>query len=153
MTPSLTCTACSRLDHLSLKRHDKFQNTHNPFRTRTYTQQQQTFKNNLSHVPPSYVPSSCGNSWQKTAMELENPVVMEVAKAAPIAIPSVKLWMPSPMMTIQATELTLPGTSWECPWCPCPWLCPWPCPCPWWWWWWEWPRSDNWDRRSRASRA
>ncbi len=46
----------------------------------------------------------------------------------PIASPSLKLWRPSPMMTIQAIEEMLVGSlspPWLWPWPPDPWLWPW----------------------------
>ena len=42
-----------------------------------------------------------------TAMEVEKPTVVEAAKAAPIAAPSQKLWMPSPKITIKARDVKL----------------------------------------------
>ena len=39
-----------------------------------------------------------------TAMVVEKPTVIEATKAAPIAAPSQKLWIPSPRITINAKE-------------------------------------------------
>ena len=52
-------------------------------------------------------PSSCGNSSQSTATLTDIPVKMESEKAAPMLNPSMKLWMPSPKMIIQATVAIL----------------------------------------------
>lgn len=71
----------------------------------------------------SVLPNSCGNSWQKTAMAVESPLVNEAENAAPTARPSAKLWKPSPTITIHAREaiLVLPSISFWCEW-----LWPWP---------------------------
>jgi len=53
----------------------------------------------------SIVPNSCGTSWQSTVMESERPLEKETAYAAPIARPSAKLCMPSPIIIIQARDL------------------------------------------------
>ena len=50
-----------------------------------------------------YSPSSCGISWQNTAMAVVKPVDNEAANAAPTASPSLKLWKPSLTITIHAT--------------------------------------------------
>ena len=55
----------------------------------------------------SHLPSSWGSSWQKTAMEVlippETPALPPSENAAPMASPSLKLWIVSPMIIIHAT--------------------------------------------------
>ena len=46
-------------------------------------------------------PTSCGSSWQSTAMEVEKPAARLMEKAAPTAIPSAKLCTASPTMTMR----------------------------------------------------
>lgn len=60
-------------------------------------------------------------------------VQKKIQNLSPIARPSLKLCMPSPMMTIQAM-LAIPASfiswsEWQFP----PWEWPWPCECPWLW--------------------
>ena len=54
-----------------------------------------------------FLPSSCGNSWQNTAIDVlmppEIPELPPSANAAPMAKPSLMLWRVSPIMIIQAT--------------------------------------------------
>lgn len=45
-----------------------------------------------------FSPSSCGSSWQSTATDVASPDFHDREKAAPMAKPSAKLWMPSPMV-------------------------------------------------------
>lgn len=65
-------------------------------------------------------PISCGSSWQNTAIEVLIPPVMLLENAAPTASPSLKLWIPSPRITIQAMAVTVLGMVlqrlWEWPW-------------------------------------
>ena len=51
----------------------------------------------------NYSPSSCGNSSHRTAKLMLIPVRTLSLNAAPIDKPSMKLWRPSPKMTIHAT--------------------------------------------------
>lgn len=49
-------------------------------------------------------PSSCGSSWQSTARDVANPERQESEKAAPMARPSAKLWMLSPIVIIYGSR-------------------------------------------------
>lgn len=66
------------------------------------------------------IPSSWGNSWHKTARAVAKPAILSPLNAAPIAKPSVRLCMPSPMITIHVTEpkvsLCWSMLSWLCWW-------------------------------------
>ena len=53
-------------------------------------------------------PNSWGNSCSRMAMEVERPVRKEAEKAAPMAMPSTKLWIPSPINT-NHTTVGMPG--------------------------------------------
>ena len=66
------------------------------------------------------IPSSWGSSWHNTARAVAKPATLSPLNAAPIAKPSVRLCMPSPMITIHVTE---PKVS-LC-WCTLSWLCWW----------------------------
>lgn len=56
--------------------------------------------------PPVHSPSSCGSSWQKTAMEVAMPTDTLEEKAAPMASPSAKLCTASPIMIITDSALS-----------------------------------------------
>lgn len=66
------------------------------------------------------IPSSWGSSWHKTARAVAKPATLSPLNAAPIARPSVRLCMPSPMITIHVTE---PKVSLH--WYTLSWLCWW----------------------------
>lgn len=135
----ITCCSCNKTDrifptsnafhqyHYStanvlLPSHRKHTNTTiNIFCYYNRSQKTLSFENS-SYITHSYPPSSCGSSWQNTATAVEKPPAMLEANAAPIAIPSVKLWSPSPITTIHATELSVSGGE-----------CTWPCVCEWPW--------------------
>lgn len=53
-------------------------------------------------------PNSWGNSWHKTANAVAIPVTGSTPNAAPMAIPSVRLCKPSPMITMNATGVRAP---------------------------------------------
>lgn len=56
----------------------------------------------------SALPSSCGSSWQKTATDVARPDLHDRENAAPIANPSAKLWIPSPIVIMKG-RIRCPG--------------------------------------------
>ena len=58
----------------------------------------------IRHFYVRYLPSSCGSSWQRTASDVARPDLHDEEKAAPIANPSAKLWMESPMVIIKGSR-------------------------------------------------
>ncbi len=49
-------------------------------------------------------PNSCGSSWHKTASDVASPERHDTENAAPMARPSAKLWIPSPMVIINGSR-------------------------------------------------
>lgn len=56
----------------------------------------------------SSLPSSCGSSWQRTATDVARPDLHDRENAAPIANPSAKLWIPSPIVIMKG-RIRCPG--------------------------------------------
>ena len=58
-------------------------------------------------------PISCGSSWHRTATLVDTPLQGPEAKATPMAIPSARLWIPSPRMTCDWSMVRMLLSDWS----------------------------------------
>ena len=80
----------------------------------TIMKRQNKLYDNGNYIKRStHLPSSCGSSWQNIAILVDIPRGIDAEKAAPMARPSIKLWIPSPN-TIITAMVGIPGGGNTC---------------------------------------